>query len=369
MITPYFTEFCCVYQDRRDAIKLLSEEKWLAPEYYGDFHCKGGNCRYSCCQGWRITLSRTEYYRLIGMECSKELHAKIECALHVVEDPTPERYAMISPNWLGDCPMHDEGGLCMLHKECGEEALPDVCRLYPRSLRESCHMHSCVCSSSCEAVVEMLMEKEAPLRFVALDMRAHSMLHPQQSDVQMGKMQEAIKELQDRSMPLGERIGRLCADESAKKMTEPQAFGTIMEMIARFAQFSRALEMFGESALRRYETGDDAAYACYCEDAARMEERERNWARTMEQVLVNHLFYAEFPAVDERVHEKTAHRALAGLYGVLRVVCAAYLTEHDEETAFCDVIAGVFRFVEHTAFYLNAGHMLQNADLSALVML
>lgn len=348
---------------------MLSEGKWLAPEYYEDFHCKGGNCRYSCCQGWRITLNQAEYFRLIGMECSEELHAKIECALHVVEDPTPERFAMISPNWMGDCPMHDEGGLCMLHKECGEEALPDVCRLYPRSLSESCYMRSCVCSSSCEAVVEMLMEKEEPLRFVALDMCAQSMLHPQQSDAQMGKMQAAIKAIQDRSMPLWERIGRLCAEENASKMTAQQAFGTIMEMIARFAQFSRALEMFGESALRRYVAEDDTAYARYCDDAVQMTKREPNWERTMEQVLVNHLFYAEFPAVDERVSEKMAHRALAGLYGILRVVCAAYLAEHEEKTAFCDVIAGVFRFVEHTSFYLNAGHLLQSVDISELVVL
>ena len=104
----------------------MSEKMKIAPDYYDRFHCKGGACRNSCCIGWGISVDMNEYFRLIGLECSPRLHARLECAFHQPESPSPERYALISPDWRGDCPMHDTDGLCMLHRECGEGALPAV---------------------------------------------------------------------------------------------------------------------------------------------------------------------------------------------------------------------------------------------------
>ena len=145
----------------------MSKNIRIAPDYYDRFRCKGGACRNSCCMGWGISVDMKEYFLLIGLDCSPRLHARLECAFHQPDTPSPERYALISPDWRGDCPMHDEDGLCMLHRECGEDVLPAVCRMYPRSVREENGVIKCVCSASCEAVTELLMDEEAPLSFRA----------------------------------------------------------------------------------------------------------------------------------------------------------------------------------------------------------
>ena len=142
------------------AVMRNGERIMIKADYYDKFKCKCGDCRSVCCGGWGITVSDEEYFRLIGLDCPAELRYILDCALAVVDDPCPERYAMMKPSYTGKCRLINEEGLCSLQIACGEEVLPAVCRMYPRSLTEN---HA-GCSASCERVVEMLMRAE-PLSF------------------------------------------------------------------------------------------------------------------------------------------------------------------------------------------------------------
>lgn len=144
---------------------MRKEQSCRMPDYYPHFACKGGACRATCCRGWDVSLPMDEYFRLLGLDCSPELRARLDGAFHATDAPSPERYAQISHNWLGDCPMQREDGLCALQCECGETALPAVCRRYPRGAR-GLFDRECACSNSCEAVLEMFWDREAPLGFV-----------------------------------------------------------------------------------------------------------------------------------------------------------------------------------------------------------
>lgn len=66
-------------------------------------------------------MSREEYFRLIGLDCSEDLHHRLECAFRMPEEPSPERFRLISPNWLGECPMRDSDGLCLLQKNVAKK--------------------------------------------------------------------------------------------------------------------------------------------------------------------------------------------------------------------------------------------------------
>ena len=114
---------------------MENTRKVLVPDYFPDFVCKGGACRAVCCDGWGISVSMEEYFRLLGMDCSPQLRRKIDGAFHLAAHPSPQRYAQVTPNWQGDCPIRREDGLCALQCECGEGVLPTVCRVYPRGLR------------------------------------------------------------------------------------------------------------------------------------------------------------------------------------------------------------------------------------------
>ena len=144
---------------------MRKEQSCRMPDYYPHFACKGGACRATCCRGWDVSLPMDEYFRLLGLDCSPELRARLDGAFHAVDAPSPERYAQISHNWLGDCPMQREDGLCALQCECGETVLPAVCRRYPRGAR-GLFDRECACSNSCEAVLEMFWDREASLGFV-----------------------------------------------------------------------------------------------------------------------------------------------------------------------------------------------------------
>ena len=116
------------------------EGHFLVPDYYEDFRCKGGACRRTCCDGWGISVTQAEYFRLLGLDCPPDLRRRIDVAFHAPETPSPERFRLITPTWQGDCPMRAPDGLCALQCTCGEEALPAICRLYPRAPRTAAGM-------------------------------------------------------------------------------------------------------------------------------------------------------------------------------------------------------------------------------------
>ena len=131
------------------------EEPYLVPDYYPAFSCKMGACRAACCEGWPITVSMENYFRLLGVGCSKSLRDRLDVGLRMVDRPTPECYARFNPQYDGNCPLRMEDGRCAIHAELGEDTLPDICRLYPRGIRldQDCE---CSCANSCEAVLELL---------------------------------------------------------------------------------------------------------------------------------------------------------------------------------------------------------------------
>ena len=102
----------------------MDTRDFLVPDDYADFSCKCGQCRHTCCDGWAVTFSREDYFRLLSVPCSPELRRKLDGALHLADDPTPERYAELLPNWEGHCPLQRADGLCALQAGCGEEAIP-----------------------------------------------------------------------------------------------------------------------------------------------------------------------------------------------------------------------------------------------------
>lgn len=79
----------------------MDTRDFLVPDNYADFHCKCGKCRHTCCDGWAVTFPREDYFRLLSVPCSPELRRKLDTSLHLADDPTPERYAELLPNWEG----------------------------------------------------------------------------------------------------------------------------------------------------------------------------------------------------------------------------------------------------------------------------
>ena len=364
-------------------------EIWC-PEYDARFHCKGGACRSSCCTGWGISLTQDEYFRLLGMACSPALRARLDVAFHPAPDPTPQRYALISPNWQGDCPLHDADGLCMLQKECGEDALSSICRYYPRTLKQAGGAMEGGCSNSCEAVVELLMAQQAPLKFIRRSVQGppRPVLHPA-GGFRLPIREACIRQLQDRSASLPDRIlrmgaylmrleaasaaelpGRLSLSLSHRlpETTDTLAASALLAlcgMVEALAPSSPSMQRFGAVALERYSPSLPIGQALkrYRGDSRSFDGRCPLWPRHFEHLLVNHIFYEDFPFADDRLCFGGEFLAFCGVYALLRLLAVAYMTRHEGDGALADVLAGAFRLIEHTRFYYTADRLISAQGL------
>ena len=341
---------------------MQEETRWLKADYYDDFACKCGQCRNSCCEGWEIAVDMQDYFRLIGLDCTPETHHRLECAFRTPASPSPERFRLISPNWQGFCPLHSPEGLCALQLECGAQALPELCRVYPRSLKAVGGERRACCSGSCEAVIETLM-RDAPLSFRegALSAAPECMQSMGAAELELGRAALAL--LRERALPLRERLGKICGllSDGAFSLesggAEAGLSSLIRAMQALRGDFS-SLDSFGAQAMERYAPENSSALARYRADAAALEARFPHWENWFENILANHFFYANMPCVDDRLKPGDVCAGVCAAYGMMRVVCAARVEQLPEQADMADALAGIFRMIEHSAFYYNARVLL-----------
>ena len=265
-----------------------------------------------------------DYFRLVGLECSPELRSRLDRALHILRDATPERYAEFSRTYTGECPLIRPDGLCALQRECGEDALSSVCRYYPRSPR-TLHGGECSLSVTCEGVCETLFAKKDKMRFIKRELEFKYDL-PSPCDDMATRFYERTRELfisllQDRDYPIGER---LCACEKAartldtafasgdeeavdasldecEKITPVKANPSPDEggFLAARAMLDRLTEQYPiENYVKNTAKTDHSAYAALIKD---FETKFADHAVMAEQVLVNHVFYETFPFAEYTV--------------------------------------------------------------------
>ena len=337
---------------------MREETPWLKADYYDRFCCKGGRCRTSCCEGWEIAVNRADYFKLIGMDCSEEMHHRLECAFRVPREPSPERFRLISPNWLGVCPLHAEDGMCMLQRECGAQALPELCRVYPRSLKRVAGQNRACCSNSCEAVIEALMRPEK-LRFTEGALCAAPEYEEAPDPSRLELRQAAMDALEDEAAPLNVRMGNICRllgeSEFVPDPGRAEAgMRALMETLEDLCEGSESLKRACAPAFARYASPNSRAIDAYWEDAEALEARFPQWARWFENILLNHFFYADMPFVDARLQPKDVCAGLCVLYGAMRALCAARCAQTVARADLADGLAGLFHLIEHGAFYYNA---------------
>ena len=383
----------------------MMHEYWV-PDYYEQFACKGGKCRSVCCKGWPVSVSMGEYYRMIGMECSPELRRKMDCAFHVAEHPTEDRYAQITPNWLGDCPLHMENGYCRLQVECGEQAIPTICRVYPRGAREMDGVCECSCSNSCEAVLELLFRHEEPLRFYRKNIVGAPPEQPVFVPEFVGTQGSAIRKLclvamQDSTQPLQQRIRRIgrylhtlhraFVQESESAIADALQACACMEalseasgdpIIAEQMQYrlvtviglqSRSTEVYAQQALAALGmTADESqidwktTVQNYALAARRFEEKAPQWEHRFENMLANHMYYTAFPFSDRFENIAEEYLSLAAVYAFLRFLLIGCETPDSTESSRVDICAAAFRVIDHSAFARNSAHVLEAMKRSRL---
>ncbi|MBR0137859.1 MAG: flagellin lysine-N-methylase [Erysipelotrichaceae bacterium] len=327
-------------------------EKWMMPSYYPAFRCKADKCRHTCCHGWKIPIGREEYYRLLTANKSDRISELIAKTFVAPANPTDQKYREISFNYLGDCPLMEDG-LCLIHKEMGADALPGVCDLYPRSLKRIDEINVAVCSCSCERVAEILME-ENDLGLRVEEMEGEPVLNFYVKPELRDELMHFHALLQDRSTTLVESLVEICLEVNGEQFTadyntDRNPLSLALEILDRLVGKNTLLEEIYDKLKARYHDN----YFLYEKDRRQFEKNCPQWMRIFENVMNNSMLYENFPFVDTRCDRTSAYKGLCATYGLLRFVCIGNTADGFSNEKLADAISALFRLIDHSSFYYN----------------
>ena len=222
------------------------------------------------------------------------------------------------------------------------------------------------------------MQHKDPLRFrlEALPSAQEDLLH---SNADLRLRYQCIKLLQERFRPLPERIHSVAEylnhAQGGKPASllpvqpQPAQLGYVIHGLCRMVQAlesnSPSMQIYGEPVLERYgalsptEAADEytTARQAFC-------LRYPDMDRYMENILVNHIFYEDFPFVEESLPFMEQMLALTAVYALTRLLAVTYCIDHRDENALTDVLAGTFRLIEHSRFYYNANHLMHTGQMT-----
>ncbi len=364
---------------------IVMNRKLLVPDHYPDFHCKCGECRTPCCSGWGISMSMKDYFRVLGMDCSRELRERLDTAVSVLGDFTEERYAALDPDWTGHCKLQrKDNGYCMLQCECGEEAIPEVCRRYPRVYRCG-KVNEAALSNSCEHTLELLFSGTEPVTLVEIpapdsfsEVEKQSLLQydgeadPALSEECRAARLRAMAVLSDREKPFCERLKEaVCPDAGAiPDRTKTDAVNAVLELLSVLAadspslgeETAEILGMFGRGSAEGLTEADVPAESLLAARYAALEEafsvKHPGSEYRFEKMMVNHLYFGGFPYSARKKSTDDEYIALIAVYAFMRFVNVCLPDRNP-----VDLNAAVFRLIEHSSFTWNAPIVLRQCGI------
>ncbi|MGL6174473.1 MAG: flagellin lysine-N-methylase, partial [Cellulosilyticaceae bacterium] len=131
--------------------------------YYDSFRCIAGECPFTCCQEWSIsveeaTRQKWEGLKLAGSETEREVTL---CNCLKKED---KDYA-IELESNKHCPFLNQDKLCRLVTELDENLLSDTCTTYPRQTNTFKDRVEYSLDFGCPVVVDLVYKNEGKIQF------------------------------------------------------------------------------------------------------------------------------------------------------------------------------------------------------------
>jgi lysine-N-methylase len=138
------------------ARRKLRQTRMILPAYSESFKCIGPACGDSCCQGWAVPIDRPAYekYQTVQGPLRVLLDANL---LLTPSDPNPAHYAKVRMPESQVCPFLNEGRLCQIQAEHGEEYLSVTCATYPRIQHTIDNLKGTALSLSCPEAARLVL--------------------------------------------------------------------------------------------------------------------------------------------------------------------------------------------------------------------
>ncbi len=368
---------------RDEPINETFSGSFLVPDYYSRFKCKGSDCRNTCCHGWKVTISRKEYYILHGLSCNKTLRAKIDRSFIPLSYPTKDRYAEIVHNENHDCPLLLENGHCSLHAHFGEKILPTVCRYYPRGPRID-YINESSCTNSCERTLELLFEDLNPIHFIQKEL-TFQMVFPKSTvkeddkSIYLKVRSFCFDILSNRHISLPRRIqevGKVLYALDKDKMVildeidlstthYPinilETLAVLISLSTWFIENSESLSPLFQKSVALFENQN--IEQIYRQQVENFELHYPEYEIYYEKMLINNLFFREFPFQEYTKNFIEEYKALCGKYLIIRFLGITLTNEFSKIEDLIDIMAKVFRVIAHTKFEQTIVAILNNQGI------
>lgn len=190
-----------------------------APPYYRDFACIKGDCRHTCCAGWRIGVDEDTltFYDTLGGEMGNTIREWLAM---------DEEGAYIPLTDCGRCPHLTKDGLCRIISALGEGATSKICREHPRFYNALGDRIEVGLGMSCEAAARLILSSDEYLPTVWVgDSEAD------RTDAELiTERDRMLKILSDKSSPYRSRLERLMFEYKIPKgVLSPEKWRKIFE--------------------------------------------------------------------------------------------------------------------------------------------
>lgn len=125
--------------------------------YYDKFKCIADKCKFTCCEGWDITIDSDTYNKWKSLNDNSLLNS-----IKIKKDSDENQY-LIDKNIGDKCLFLDCKGLCNIVKDRGEEYLSLTCRTFPRVENLFDGFKEMSLSCSCPEVVEIISNLDSEI--------------------------------------------------------------------------------------------------------------------------------------------------------------------------------------------------------------
>lgn len=337
---------------------------YVMPDYYNKFRCKTGECRQACCQGWTVSITLNEYFKIVNLDCDEKFREKLDQGFYINLRPENDHYATIRKNYYGDCVFHGCDGLCEIHKNFGEKAIPSVCNFYPRNISKEYALEKS-CSNSCEKVLELLFENTNPLQFVYEKTNDEVVNYLDEYNICRKRI---INTLQNRELPLEERLNKISLQELeiefdiTKTKKSEEIINTLLDYLKLYVdQSSVALDFI--------ELINDSDIINYDNYLKHLYEVIPNFDIYLEKYIVNHVFFTGFP-YDKLIgkYDYFIH-SLVGVYMLTKIITVFMMKSSAKERDAVDAIAKLYRLIGHSNFHKNIGKYLYKTDKDTILQM
>ena len=134
---------------------------------------------------------------------------------------------------------------------------------------------------------------------------------------------------------------------------------TMERMLSVLDHSSNSIREHGERALA-YFGQYDTSFHQYEKAAARFGALIPQWEIWFEHLLVNHMFFVQFPFQNRPVPLADEYIALVAVYALLRCLMIGCLAEQGDTVHAVDIAVAAFRLVDHTEFDRYAAPLLRD---------